>query len=53
VPRIIGIARRKEKSIAAFRLNPRSMPATMVIPLRDVPGTSAIAWAMPINSAIG
>jgi len=50
---MIGIARRKEKSTAAFRLSPRRIPATIVIPLRDVPGIRANAWATPISSAMG
>ena len=41
-PNIVGIARKKENSVAAFLESPANSPPTMVAPERDVPGIIAI-----------
>ena len=47
-----GIDKRKENREASTRLKPRNAAAVMVMPEREVPGTSAIACAKPMNSTI-
>ena len=47
-----GVESRNEKRAAASRLRSRNSAAVMVIPLRDVPGTTASACASPINAGI-
>src|SRR5579883_3182773 len=48
---IVGNASRKENSVAAGRLTPRSNPPMIVAAERDVPGISESTWANPITSA--
>ena len=48
---MMGTERRKLKRAAASREKPSSMPVVMVLPDRDVPGTSASAWPTPMASA--
>ena len=47
----MGTESRKLKRAAASREKPSSIPVVMVLPDRDVPGTSASAWPMPMASA--
>ena len=46
-----GVDSRKEKRAAAARSKFLKRPAVSVMPLRDVPGTMASAWAAPITIA--
>ena len=48
-----GVDSRKEKRAADSRVRLRNRPAEMVMPLREVPGTTASAWATPMASGIG
>ncbi len=50
---MIGIASMNEKSTASLFLMPRNIAIVIVIPLRETPGTRAIAWATPIAIAMG
>jgi hypothetical protein len=51
-PAIAGMERKKENSAATVRLQPRSIAPKMVVPLRDVPGTSARHCIRPISNAV-
>src|SRR2546423_15186982 len=44
-----GVESRKEKRAADGRSMSRNKAAEIVIPLRDVPGTMARAWEIPIQ----
>src|SRR5712672_1035828 len=48
---MVGIARKKENSVAAGRDKPRSKPPMMVAPEREVPGIMDKACAKPIQVA--
>ncbi|MNG39424.1 hypothetical protein D3C84_1275020 [compost metagenome] len=48
---MVGIARKKENSVAVLRDRPNSNPPMMVEPERDVPGIIARHWAKPTLSA--
>ena len=48
---IVGMAKRKENSVAATLFIPRRRPPMMVAPERDVPGTIARDWKIPIIAA--
>ncbi len=48
---MMGIANRNENLEAVSRVMPRNRPAVMVTPEREVPGTRAMAWAMPTRTA--
>lgn len=50
-PRVAGSARRKENFAESSLDIPDKSPAVMVIPDLDIPGTMAIAWAMPVTRA--
>ena len=50
-PSTAGMDMRKENRTANFRLKPRVIPAAMVVPDRDRPGTTATACAQPTRSA--
>jgi hypothetical protein len=47
------MANKNENLQAAWRDKPRNRPAVIVMPDREVPGTSASTCARPINNAIG
>src|SRR5215216_5476164 len=47
-----GIAKKKDNSVAATRVNPRAYPPIMVAPEREVPGTRDSTCARPIPSAV-
>ena len=49
-PAVIGMPSRNEKRAAVARSRPPKSAVVIVIPERDVPGTSASAWAQPITS---
>ena len=49
-PKIVGMARRKEKVIASCIFHPRKRAAAIVDPLRDNPGKSAPVCIKPINN---
>ena len=46
-----GTPSTNENRAAASRRKPENMPAVMVAPDRDTPGTSAAAWATPMANA--
>jgi hypothetical protein len=46
-PISVGMARKKENSVAARRDSPKSRPPMIVAPEREVPGIRASAWAKP------
>ena len=48
---MVGMESRNENLAAVVRLRPSSRAALMVTPERDVPGTSASAWARPMSRA--
>ena len=48
---MVGMARKKENSVAALRDNPVNRPPMMVAPEREVPGMSENTWATPSLSA--
>ena len=48
---MVGMARKKENSVAALRDKPESMPPIMVAPEREVPGIMARHWAKPTRMA--
>ena len=50
-PSTAGMDSRKENRTENFRRNPRIMPAEMVVPDRDRPGTTATAWPTPTSRA--
>src|SRR6266851_1091123 len=50
-PRMIGVASRKAKRVESPRSSPRNSPAEIVMPEREMPGRSAIAWAAPMSTA--
>ena len=50
-PNMVGIAKKKENSVAALRDNPENIPPTMVAPDRDVPGIIATHCAQPTRKA--
>lgn len=50
-PSMIGIETRKLNSAALAALSPIRRPAMIVLPDRDVPGTSAITCASPMMNA--
>lgn len=47
-PKIIGIAKRKEKREASVRDSPRIIPPAIVAPERETPGKRAAIWNKPI-----
>ncbi len=49
---MIGMDSIKGESTASLLLNLISIPMVIVVPLLDVPGTSATACAMPITIAM-
>ena len=49
-PATIGAAKRKEKRAATSRFRPTANPPVMVLPERETPGKTAIAWEKPIIS---
>jgi hypothetical protein len=46
-----GTDSRNAKRAAASRVSPSASATVIVMPERDVPGTSASAWPMPISRA--
>ncbi|MNN75700.1 hypothetical protein D3C81_1920200 [compost metagenome] len=48
---MVGMARKKENSVAALRDRPRIRPPMIVEAEREVPGIIARHWAQPIFSA--
>jgi len=44
-----GMANKKENFIAFFLSNPRRRPVEIVLPLLEIPGSIAKAWAIPIT----
>ncbi len=48
---MVGIASKKEKRAASTRERPNQIPAVIVTPAREAPGTNATDWARPINIA--
>jgi len=48
---MMGIATKKENSVAALRDRPKMTPPSMVAPERETPGINAIDCAQPIFSA--
>ena len=50
-PKIVGIARKKENSVAAWRESPKMRPPMIVAPERLVPGIIARHCATPTLSA--
>ena len=52
-PAMAGMPRRKEKRAASAGSNLRQLPAAMVTPDREMPGMSAMAWAIPTTMASG
>ena len=50
-PSTAGRDMRKEKRTAKVRSKPRSIPAEMVIPAREIPGRVPTAWAQPTSRA--
>ena len=50
-PSTAGRLRRKEYFIAKFLSRPVAMPAVMVVPERERPGSVATHWHRPITSA--
>ena len=48
---IAGIPMRNENSAASFGFIPRRTAVPMVLPDRDIPGATAIPWAIPIRKA--
>ena len=48
-----GVESRNEKRAAASRSKLRNKPAEMVMPLREVPGTIASAWASSDDQGVG
>ena len=46
-PSTAGMERKNENLTANVRSNPRSIPAEIVVPERDKPGTTAIICARP------
>ena len=48
-PLITGIAIKKENFAASLALIPINSAKEIVMPLLDIPGTMANAWANPIN----
>ena len=48
---MIGVASRKAKRAASSLESPVRRPPPIVIPEREIPGTSAAACAVPIASA--
>ncbi|MOA55215.1 hypothetical protein D3C78_1789700 [compost metagenome] len=44
---MVGIARKKENSVAVLRDRPNSRPPMIVEPEREVPGIIARHWAKP------
>ena len=51
-PKRAGIAIKNEKRAAWTLLTPNRRAAEMVMPEREMPGSIATAWAMPIMSAV-
>ena len=51
-PSIVGIARKKENSVARTLLSPRRTPPIIVAADLEVPGTSARHWKTPISTAV-
>ena len=49
-PKIVGIAKTKEKATASFMCHPLMQPADIVVPLLESPGISAKACINPINN---
>ena len=50
---MVGMARKKENSVAERLSAPSSSAPTMVAPERDTPGIMARHWAKPMAKAIG
>ena len=50
-PKIAGIERRNENFIASFSFSPARRPPAIVVPLLEIPGNNARAWAQPIKRA--
>ncbi len=48
---MVGIAKKNENSVAAFRDNPANIPPTIVAPERDVPGIIATHCTNPTIKA--
>ena len=48
---IVGIARKKENSVATFRSRPKHMPPMIVAPALDTPGKRDRVWAIPMPKA--
>ena len=51
-PSIVGIARKKENSVARTLLSPRRTPPIIVAADLEVPGTIARHWKIPISTAV-
>ena len=50
---MVGMARKKENSVAERLSVPKRSAPTMVAPERDTPGIMAIAWQSPMVNASG
>lgn len=53
LPNIKGMTIRKENFAALALSIPKSTAVDMVAPERDIPGAIAMAWAIPIFTALG
>ena len=49
-PNITGIASKKEYLADSFALRPKKRAQLIVIPLLEIPGIIANAWAIPISN---
>ena len=51
-PNMTGMARKNENSAAALLLVPSRMEPRIVLPEREVPGTTARLWKHPMKKAV-
>ena len=49
---MIGMARKKENSVADFRFKLSNIPPIIVAPDLETPGMSAKHWNRPISNAV-